>query len=829
MTVEADATAQASILIVEDEAIVAMDLQEHLREMGYAVCAVADNGLAAIAIAWERRPNLVLMDIVIKGNMDGIEAARQIWRGLHIPVIFLTAYSDPATVERAARVAPYGYLTKPFQANELRAAIEIALYKSKLERRLRDSEQWFASTLRCVADGVVATDAQCKVRFMNHAAETMLGWPQDEAIGRHIDEVAPIANPIDGTALASPVVRALAQGGVIGIEFGTMLRARDGSSLPVDDSAAPIIGEDGEALGAVMVFRDIRERLLAEQKLKQSEQYFRNLFELAPVGMALVGLDNHFLRVNGAVCSLLDYDAAALTGRDQSDVAYTDEGGEEQAVLVELLAGKTLSSQFEKRYRRKDGKVIETLVNVSLLRQRDEPVCYLWQIHDITEIKDVEARLARLAHFDPLTGLANRAQLNDEIERNILLARRHGWRMAVIFLDLDHFKQINDSLGHAGGDELLQAVAKTLLASVRQVDTVARMGGDEFVILLSELHTAEEVLVVTDKLREKCARPIHVGGQEVRVGISLGVSMCPDDAADARTLLRYADSALYHAKAVGRGNLQFYQPELMELVQQRIMLGADLRQALERQEFTLYYQPIVDLVNGRAVMAEALIRWQHTERGLLLPEEFIALTEEIGLIDQIGTWVLREACTAAAAWPECAGPPLMVSVNVSPSQFKSGRLVPAVREALCASGLAPQRLCIEITEQVLLEHSDRNMDAITQIKALGVKVAIDDFGAGYSSLGYISRISPDEIKIDASLMRDIATKPFDAAIIKAAVVMAHSLNLSVVSEGVESEAQRDFLSSIGCDMAQGFLFARPDSAAAFSHWLGAYQDSAAHT
>jgi diguanylate cyclase (GGDEF)-like protein/PAS domain S-box-containing protein len=808
-----------SILIVEDEAIVALDLQYQLEEMGYAVCGIADNGRDAIDLARTRHPALVLMDIVIKGEMDGIKAAQHIGHELRIPVIFLTAYSDMPTVKRAAETAPYGYLTKPFQLHELRAAIEVALYKVTLERRLYESEQWFAATLRCVADGVVATDEAGKVRFLNPSAEALLGWPLHEALGRDVREVAPVIDKRSGAALDPPALRALQQDAVVGMDYGSLLLARGGTPLPVDDSAAPIRSGDGTALGAVFVFRDVAERLAAEERLKQSEAHFRNVFDFAPVGMALVGLDNRFLQVNGAVCELLDHSEDELVGADQGAFSFVDDLANERAFLEEVRTGQAVSAQFEKRYRTRRGGVVWTLVSVSLLRQQNEPLCYLWQIHDLTERKNVEDRLAHLAHFDPLTGLANRAWLNEEIERQIALARRHQQRFAVVFLDLDHFKQVNDSLGHEAGDQLLQAIAHKLKSSIRQVDTAARLGGDEFVLLLPEIRQAEDVLTVTEKLRAECAQPIVIDGHEMSVGISLGACLYPDDAEDARTLLRYADSALYHAKAEGRNNLQFYRPELMARVQQRMRLEAGLRLAVQRGELELYYQPIVSLADGHPVKAEALLRWNHPSLGLLTPDTFVPLAEEMGLSEPVGEWVIDAACHTAADWPPYGSKSIGVSINVSPCQFKSSKLVECVSTALVGSGLDPVRLCVEITEQALLDNSEKNQRIIAALKSLGVRIVLDDFGVGYSSLGYISRIVPAEIKIDGSLVRDIAVNPYDAALVKATITMAHSLDMLVVTEGVETAAQRDLLRGEHCDMAQGFLYARPLPAAEFKDWL----------
>ncbi len=414
------------ILLVEDEAIVAMDMELILKENGYAVCGTADNGADAIALARSKKPDLILMDIVIKGKMDGVDTAKWISHGLNIPVIYLTAYNDAHTVDRATRTGPYGYLTKPFQAKEIRAAIEVALYKAALERQLRDSEQWFASTLRCIADSVIGTDVQERINFMNPAAEALLKWPLNEAMGRDITEVVPLENNQNGAPVESPVHLAMSRNTTVGIDFGTIVASRDGQKTPIDDAAAPIRSEDGKTLGAVLVFRDVRERITAEEKLRQSEERFRSAFDFAPVGMALVSLENRFLQVNGALCRLLGRSEENLIGTDQTQISGIEELASERALLYELLTGHTVSVQFEKRYRTKDSQEIYTQTSVSLLRQNNgEPLCYLVQIHDLTAQKAVEYELAQLAHLDPLTGLANRARLGTEIERQIVAARRH--------------------------------------------------------------------------------------------------------------------------------------------------------------------------------------------------------------------------------------------------------------------------------------------------------------------------------------------------------------------------------------------------------------------
>ncbi|HSI94865.1 MAG: EAL domain-containing protein [Methylophilaceae bacterium] len=811
----------ANILIVEDESIVALDLSGQLQEMGYRICGIADNGKDAIALVEQHHPTLVLMDIIIKGEMDGIETARHISHRYQTPIIFLTAYSDPHTVERAAHTAPYGYLTKPFQANELRAAIEVALYKAGLEKRLRESERWFATTLSCVADGVIATNKEGLVQFLNPTAEATLGWSLADAKGRPVEDIMNLRNARTGVREESPISRALQTDGVVGLEFGTILASRNGQQHPIDDSAAPIRGVDGSVMGAVMAFRDVSERLAVEKSLRRSEEHFRKAFDFAPVGMALIGLDGAFLQMNSALCKLLGYDQAELAAIYQTDLTHPADRKIEQGRLAELLSGNVSTVQFEKRYLPKNGTDLWTLVSVSLLSQGEAPMCYLYQIHDLTESKNSEYQLSRMAHFDTLTGLANRSRLLDEANDHILVAKRQNTRLAIVFLDLDHFKEVNDSLGHEAGDLLLQEVGSRLKTAVRETDCVSRFGGDEFVLLLPNIQTPEDVSSVVNKILIDFKRPVMLEGQSVVIGTSMGVSLYPEDGQDAKTLLRCADSALYQAKAEGRNNVQFYRAELTARIEQRFKLEKELRHGIEHGEFELYYQPIIALNDNKDICAEALIRWHHPQHGLLQPDAFIPFAEETGLIVPIGDWVIATACAEAARWQQ-AGKPISVSINISARQFKTGNLVEKLTAALAESGLSPSLLCLEITEQFLLHDTEHNMDLIAELKAMGLKIAIDDFGIGYSSLSYFKRFGPAQIKIDRSFISGVIDDAEDAAIVRAIIAMAKSLNVQLVAEGVETVEQLAFISKEGCDKAQGFLYASPVPAADFRRtWVEA--------
>ncbi|WP_313169339.1 two-component system response regulator [Massilia oculi] len=801
-----------TLLVVEDEAVVAMDIAGQLRDMGYRVCGCVDNGRDAIMRARADRPDLVLMDVVLRGDMDGIAAAATIGAELQIPILFLTAYSDDQTVDRAAGAMPYGYLTKPFQGRELRAVIEVALRKAEVERALRDKERWLGSVLHGVGDAVIALDADGLVGLANPAAESLLGT--EVLRGRRAAEVVRLEDDA-GDAVGLAHHDCTTRSGAATLVTG------EGRRIPVDFSAGPICDEHAQPMGTAIVLHDERERVAAELRLAHSEQRFRSAFDNAPLGLALVGRDNRYVRVNRAMCRLLGAPADELVGTSQDGYGDSGDNVIEREYQQDLLAGRSDAVQYERRYRPKDGRTVWALVSATLLPADHEPQHFLIQVNDVTERKRAEEELAHLAHHDALTGVANRAMLSEQVERELAVARRRGSRLAVVFIDLDYFKHINDTYGHETGDVVLKELATRLAGSVRAIDIVGRLGGDEFVVVLSEVSDARDVIALTDKLRRECGRPLHVNGHEVRLAVSMGVSLFPDDAHDFRTLLRFADSALYQAKGEGRNNVQFYRPELTARMEMRVRLGAGLRTALERGELEMFYQPIVALADGRPAAAEVLLRWHHPELGLLMHDLFLPMLEESSMGEEIGAWTILEACRQAALWNADGGAGLRMGVNVTPAQFRSGRLVPVVEAALRATGLDPGRLCVEITEQSQLADTEQTRATLAALKSLGVLVAIDDFGTGYSSLGYISRLRPDELKVDKSLVTDVDSDAERAGLVVAALAMARSLRLMVVAEGVETEAEQAFLQTHGCDMAQGFLHARPIPAPEFEAWLAA--------
>ncbi|HET7546988.1 MAG TPA: EAL domain-containing protein, partial [Usitatibacter sp.] len=521
--------------------------------------------------------------------------------------------------------------------------------------------------------------------------------------------------------------------------------------------------------------------------------------------------------VNPAFERITGYGAAQSLGRNMD---FLLAGDTEQPALAEIrmaLRERREGHAVLRNYR-KDGTPFWNEYTVAPVRDDAGSVThYVGVMNDVTESKNYEEQLARQANFDTLTGLANRNLLRDRLQQAIVRARRDSATLAVLFLDVDHFKMVNDSLGHTVGDEMLRIVAGRLASCVRESDTVARLGGDEFVILLvtrSGDGSAEvDVNSVVEKILARLGEPVTLGEREVRPAASIGVSIYPQDGSDADTLLRNADAAMYRAKELGRGRFQFFTADMHERIRRRVELESSLRRALERGEFELHYQPQVSLDDGRIVGVEALLRWRHPERGLIGPAQFIGFAEESGLIVPIGAWVLREACAQNKRWQEQGLPRIPVAVNVSARQCEQEDLDDVVRSALELSGLAPECLELEITESISMTNPDESVPLMRRLKATGVALSIDDFGTGFSNLAYLKRFPIDRLKIDLSFVREITTDPGSLAISEAIITLSHSLNLKVLAEGVETDGQLALLAARRCDQVQGFFFSPPVPAA----------------
>ena len=549
------------------------------------------------------------------------------------------------------------------------------------------------------------------------------------------------------------------------------------------------------------------DRRRAAAALAESEERFRTLAETAPCAIFIYQGDR-FRYVNPAGASITGYGREEFEDLTFWDLVHPDFRDVVRERGLARQKGADVPSRYEFKIVRRDGEERWLDFSAGLVEFGGRPAG-LGIAFDVTERKRAEEQIKSLAYHDVLTGLPNRLLFTDRLNVAVAQAHRLGQRLGILFLDLDRFKVINDSLGHGLGDCLLQAVAERLESGVREGDTVARLGGDEFILLLPGMGRAEDVAKVADKVLDSLRLPFRLEGRDLFVTVSIGISVYPEDGADAETLVKNADTAMYRAKEQGRDHYQLYTHAMNERAVERLALEGALRKALARGELALYYQPLLDLATGRVHGVEALLRWAHPEKGLVAPGEFLHLAEVTSLMGPIGRWTLRTACTQARAWQEAGLPGLSVAVNLSARQLQQPDLVEQVKRALDESGLPARGLDLEVTESHAMQNADATIHTLRELKGLGVRISIDDFGIGYSSLSYLKRLPIDTLKIDQSFVRDITTDPDDAAIATAIIALAHTLKLQVVAEGVESQEQLSFLAARHCDRMQGFLFSRP--------------------
>ncbi|MFN2300868.1 MAG: EAL domain-containing protein [Gammaproteobacteria bacterium] len=554
--------------------------------------------------------------------------------------------------------------------------------------------------------------------------------------------------------------------------------------------------------------------------VEAGEEKYRTIVESLEDAYFETDLGGNFTFFNDALVRLLGYKPAELKGMNNR--AYMHEEDHERVFHAFNRVFMTGEARRGLQWciLTKDGKSHFVEASISLVHSTSgEPTGFRGIARDITERRQADERIHHLAHYDALTGLPNRTLFEDRVRQTLNRRWRSRERAALLYLDLDRFKTVNDSLGHHAGDILLQAVAERIKECVRTGDTVCRPGGDEFLVLLADLAGPEDAASVAEKIITSVSQPYMLESWEFSITPSVGIAVIPDDGNEIETLVRNADAAMYHAKESGRNNFQFFTTEMTEDAAERLSLEHGLRRALERDELVLYYQPLVDVRDGRIVGAEALLRWNRPDHGVVAAGEFIRIVEQSGLILSIGMWVLSEACRQARAWSDRFGFALPVSVNLSALQFRQHGLVETIAGAFGEAGLDPQCLEIELTETVVMQDATLTIETVNRLRELGVHFAIDDFGTGYSSLSYLKRFPIDRVKIDRSFVRDLADKPDDTALINAIIGMARSLRMEVIAEGVETPEQRDYLRQQDCFLMQGYLFSRPVPAAEFERLL----------
>jgi diguanylate cyclase (GGDEF)-like protein/PAS domain S-box-containing protein len=689
-------------------------------------------------------------------------------------------------------------------------AIVGALQRRSAEQALRSSESRYRQLIERMREGVAQVDSNGVMQLVNDRFCEMVGYAREELVGRNGDFLLAYDSDVE---LMRSKMRTRQRG--FSDQYEVRVRRRDGTVIWIEIGGAPVFDANGRVVGSIGVHNDVTERRLADQALRESEARYRLMAEHSTDLISRTTPQGILIYASEASRRLLGYEPTEVVGRSIYD--YVDErDAEEVRQLSKLIEGNGPMT-FSYRVRKKDGTLtwFETTSRAVTDRTTGKTVEVVAVSRDVSERKRVEEQIEYEAYHDALTGLPNRRLFRDRLTVALAHARRMRHPLGVLFLDLDRFKNVNDTLGHSLGDELLKAIAARLKAAVREEDSIARMGGDEFTVLVGDLRNDDDVVKVAQKLLETVAQPIHIEGQDLFITTSIGIAMFPSDGESAEMLLKNADHAMYRAKDAGRNAVRMFTPAMNIRALERMSTESSLRHALDRGELMLYYQPQINVGSNAVVGVEALLRWNRPDAGVVDPMTFIPIAEETRMIVPIGEWVLREACRQAKEWQRTRYPGLRMAVNLSPRQFQHADLPAQIAAALDESGLAAADLELEITESMAMHNTERTLTMLRRLREMGVRIAVDDFGTGHSSLNYLRSFPIDSVKIDQGFVHEIESSAADRAIVSAVISMAHGLALRVTAEGVETEAQLEFLRERGCEEVQGFLFGRPVAAGEF--------------
>jgi diguanylate cyclase (GGDEF)-like protein/PAS domain S-box-containing protein len=667
-----------------------------------------------------------------------------------------------------------------------------AITRARTEQALRTSESRLRKLIETTLDAVVTVDGGLRVIEWNRQAETIFGIPARDAIGHTFRH----------TLLPEGRLDTLPHGRLV----ETIASRSTGETFPVEIAVAP--ADSGSGVTITAFIRDISERQRSQHELAHREKRFRTIVEKSWSGVVLLDGDLRFSFTGSSTQHLIGYADGEMLGHSIFEYIHPRDINRARTVFSELLSRPNHEAHGELRFRRKDGTYVwlegfsqnllhEPSVNAVVLNYRD-----------VSQRKETEKQLEYRAYYDSLTGLPNRLLFRDRLVNSLAAARRNRVGVAVMYLDLDHFKLVNDGLGHSVGDKLLSDVARRLQTALRASDTISRIGGDEFSILLPEVVSTEAVAGVARKVLDSLVRPFDVDGHDLFVTASIGIGCFPADGNDAEALLKCADAAMYRAKELGRNQAQLFTASMNERYVRRLALEQHLHHAIEREQLELYYQPVYDRARRRFVSVEALLRWRDPARGMVQPAEFIELAEETGMIIPIGAWALRTACHQLRQWQD-QGLTLRMAVNISAVQLQQRDFGALVRSVVAEAGIAPEMLQLEITESAAMQNFELTLETLRELRTLGVGVAVDDFGTGQSSLIYLKHFPIDTIKIDKEFLREVTVDDTAAAIVSYVINLAHTLGLRVVAEGVETDEQYSFLRHYACDMMQGYLFSKP--------------------
>jgi len=802
----------SKILIVEDEAIIAEEIRGRLQNLGYEVTDSLRKGEAVLQSVEDNPPDLVLMDIVLRGKMDGVQATCAIKAHHNIPVVYLTAYADTQTIQRAKSSGASGYLIKPIREKELYATIELALEKQARPPKPPGNEVFFRKMFDASASAMFLIDPEAN-RYIevNLKSCEMLGFSRKELLAQSVSDVhVPVCfeeeylSPSDedhGEGKKS--LEALFQdAGRKGFSWSNRLasRKKTGASLSGDFFAYTI---DLNHRPCIVVLQSHLSNLKSR---KEDSALAETFFNVAAEAILVTDADKNILSVNPAFLKITGYSREEVIGKNPSILSS---GRHERGFYDEMWAEIETSGHWEGEIwnRKKNGTIYpEWLSVVSVKNAKGEVVYYTGLFSDITKRKLYEERLHFQAYYDLLTRLPNRMLIYERLSQAIIESRRSKEKIALLNLDLNRFKAINDARGHLFGDKILKLVAVRLLSCVRESDTVARSGGDEFLMVL---HAGrDETLVVVKKIIQKLSEPFHVDGRSVSLGASIGITIIPEDGVDVSKLLKNADMAMYKAKNNKEVNFHFFSESMDEASRERLEMESEIKAALLNHDFLLHYQPVISLKTLKPLSLEALIRWKHPRKGLLFPDQFIPFAEESGLIGKIDTWMIATACRQIKSWQTRYNFQPHLSVNLSKRLLEYEDFYASISSALEESQLAPECLMLEVNEGLLTSRSRELMSRLSSLKALGVQIAVDDFGSSYSSLEALSQLPVDALKIDRSFVAHPDSEPRKKSLFEALVHVGKSMEMEVVAKGIEHQNDLAYLSELHCDAAQGHYFSK---------------------
>ncbi len=805
-------TNKPRILAVDDDVMNRMLVREILSKNGFEIIE-AENGRQGLELFASTGPDLVLLDVIMP-EMDGFDFLRSLSGEQlgSVPIVMMTAVEDIHCVEQAYQLGAADFIGKPIQWLLLPYRIRYVLRNHETKRsllrqqnELQESEERLRLSLSAAKQGLWDLNVQTGYIVVNAENATMLGYDQKEYSVIPLDNWFADIHPDDHDQVKATYLGYLA-GELDEYRVEFRKRCADGSWLWMLSIGSIVIrNEYGQPLRMLGTHTDINDSKLAGEKLHQLAKVFENSGEgiiLCDAGIHILSCNQAFTNITGYLSSEVLNKIPCVLSSQRQDQSYYQR-------MWQALE-ETGYWQGEIWDKRKNGETYPALLGISTVRNTQGAVThYIGIFSDITERKAAEAKIEYLARHDPLTNLPNRTLLRDRFDQAMAHAVRNSALVALLFLDLDRFKKINDTLGHDIGDRLLQCIAERLCQCVREVDTVCRQGGDEFIIILTDVPEIETATHIALKTLDCLHQPVNIEGATITISFSIGISLFPNDGISFDDLLNKADTAMYAAKKGGRNTFRFFSPDMNLASFERIIIENGLRVALEKQEFQLYYQPFYSLRDSLIIGAEALLRWQPENGTSILPSRFIPIAEENGLIVPIGNWVLQQACLQNRLWHD-AGMKMLITVNISAIQFKRGNLVESVKSALELSGLAPQYLELELTESVLILDTHTVLEVIKELKAFGVSFAIDNFGTGYSSLSYLKQFAVNKLKIDQSFVKTLSSGASEETVIlKAIIQLGQTLGLQTLAQGVETSEQAEQIASLGCENGQGFFWHEP--------------------